>query len=68
MINRELPKSLKHMKALELLDMSSNQLEGCIPDLPSSVKVLDLSSNHLYGPLPQSLGAKEMYYLSLKAN
>uniref|UniRef100_A0A0E0HKR6 non-specific serine/threonine protein kinase n=1 Tax=Oryza nivara TaxID=4536 RepID=A0A0E0HKR6_ORYNI len=68
MINRELPKSLKHMKALELLDMSSNQLEGCIPDLPSSVKVLDLSSNHLYGPLPQSLGAKEMYYLSLKDN
>uniref|UniRef100_A0A0E0L7K2 non-specific serine/threonine protein kinase n=1 Tax=Oryza punctata TaxID=4537 RepID=A0A0E0L7K2_ORYPU len=68
MINGELPKSLKHMKALELLDMSSNQLEGCIPDLPSSVKVLDLSGNHLYGPLPQSLGAKEIYYLSLKEN
>lgn len=68
MINGKLPKSLKHMKALELLDMSSNQLEGCIPDLPSSVKVLDLSSNHLYGPLPQRLGAKEIYYLSLKDN
>ncbi|KAM0855543.1 hypothetical protein ACQ4PT_049703 [Festuca glaucescens] len=67
-ITGKLPASLEQSKMLTTLIMRANQLEGSIPDLPTSIQKLDLSHNNLSGLLPQSFGNKELYYLSLSHN
>ncbi|WVZ91881.1 hypothetical protein U9M48_037994 [Paspalum notatum var. saurae] len=67
-ITGTLPASLEHLTMLTTLNMRYNQLEGSIPDLPTSVQVLDLSYNYLSGSLPRSFGNNELYYLLLSNN
>uniref|UniRef100_A0ACD5ZVK2 Uncharacterized protein n=1 Tax=Avena sativa TaxID=4498 RepID=A0ACD5ZVK2_AVESA len=67
-ITGKLPASLEQSNMLTILIMRGNQLEGSIPDLPTSIQVLDLSYNNFSGSLPQSFGNKELYYLSLSHN
>ncbi|KAK9122254.1 hypothetical protein Syun_019871 [Stephania yunnanensis] len=38
--------------SLQILDLSSNNFEGSLPNFPSSLEILDLSSNHFEGSLP----------------
>uniref|UniRef100_A0A0E0L7K1 non-specific serine/threonine protein kinase n=1 Tax=Oryza punctata TaxID=4537 RepID=A0A0E0L7K1_ORYPU len=63
-----LPASLVHMKSLQFLGLSSNQLEGQIPDMPESLDLLDLSNNSLSGSLPNSVGGNKTRYILLSSN
>ncbi|CAL5004957.1 unnamed protein product [Urochloa decumbens] len=67
-ITGKLPASLEQLKKLTTLSMRYNQLEGSIPDLPTSIQLSDLSHNYLSGSLPHSIGDKELYYLLLSHN
>ena len=53
---------------LTTLNMSHNQLEKSILDLPTGVQVFDLSHNHLSTSFPQSFGEIGLYYLLLSNN
>ncbi|CAM8891941.1 unnamed protein product [Rhodiola kirilowii] len=38
-----------------ILDLSSNQLQGKVPNIPQQIRLFSLSSNKLHGSIPQSL-------------
>uniref|UniRef100_A0A0E0A4R9 non-specific serine/threonine protein kinase n=1 Tax=Oryza glumipatula TaxID=40148 RepID=A0A0E0A4R9_9ORYZ len=63
-----LPLSLVHMKSLQFLGLSSNQLEGQIPNMPESLELLDLSNNSLSRSLPNSVGGNKTRYILLSSN
>lgn len=46
-----LPSTMEFMRG-QVMDFSSNQLDGPIPKLPISLTYLDLSQNNVVGPLP----------------
>ncbi|CAD6258637.1 unnamed protein product [Miscanthus lutarioriparius] len=54
--------------SLEELYLSSNQLTGHIPILPSNISFLNLSNNFLSGPLPSAVGSTNLNQLSLFSN
>ncbi|KAJ0742384.1 putative histone deacetylase [Helianthus annuus] len=50
-----IPESFESLGALEILDISSNELMGSIPTFSAKLIDLDLSSNYLNGSIPKSL-------------
>nr|CAD1824060.1 unnamed protein product [Ananas comosus var. bracteatus] len=62
-----LPVSLETMST-EAMDLSSNLLEGPVPQLPANLTELRISKNSLSGPLPTILGAPHLDYLALSNN
>lgn len=66
-IGGELPTCMGTM-SLEQLYLSSNQIVGQLPVLPSSLEILDMSSNSLSGPLPRDFGTPNLVALDLFSN
>ncbi|XP_020081719.1 receptor-like protein 12 [Ananas comosus] len=62
-----LPVSLETMST-EAMDLSSNLLDGPLPQLPANLTELRISKNSLSGPLPTILGAPHLDYLALSNN
>lgn len=67
-----LPYSLFHLQNLELLDVSSNDFSGSIPetiDLPS-IKFIDMSQNSLNGSIPGGIciNSTRIQHLNLAVN
>ncbi|OAY78413.1 Receptor-like protein 12, partial [Ananas comosus] len=62
-----LPVSLETMST-EAMDLSSNLLDGPLPQLPANLTELRISKNSLSGPLPTNLGAPHLDYLALSNN
>nr|CAD1824177.1 unnamed protein product [Ananas comosus var. bracteatus] len=52
----------------ETMDLSSNQLEGPLPQLPANLSLLMISENSLSGPLPTNFGAPYLEALALSNN
>ncbi|KAI4986891.1 hypothetical protein ZWY2020_019521 [Hordeum vulgare] len=66
-ISGSLPSTMEFMK-ITIMDLSSNQFNGLVPKLPTSLTDLDLSRNHLGGPLPLDFGAPSLRRLILFRN
>ncbi|GMY18012.1 phytosulfokine receptor 1 [Fagus crenata] len=71
-LHNTLPYSLFHLQNLELLDVSSNDFSGSIPetiDLPS-IKFIDMSQNSLNGSIPGGIciNSTRIQHLNLAVN
>uniref|UniRef100_J3N1Y7 non-specific serine/threonine protein kinase n=3 Tax=Oryza brachyantha TaxID=4533 RepID=J3N1Y7_ORYBR len=66
-IHGSLPSTMEFMAVIDM-DLSSNQLSGPLPKLPTTLSSLDISKNNLSGPLPLDLGASELAVLILFDN
>ncbi|CAF1919219.1 BnaC02g31280D [Brassica napus] len=67
-----IPKEIKNLFRLRVLNLSSNSLEGSLPSNLSKLielRVLDLTSNKITGLVPKKLGdLKNLYILNLGKN
>jgi Leucine-rich repeat (LRR) protein len=75
LLTGSLPASLFASPALEVVDLSQNQLTGFFPDVPplalegSNMALISCADNYLSGSLPQSFGQyAELTYLNLSNN
>ncbi|XP_072954914.1 receptor-like protein EIX2 isoform X3 [Typha angustifolia] len=54
-ISGVLPSTLEFLSALLEINLNSNQFQGGVPQLPTSLQVLDLSNNSITGTIPLSM-------------
>ncbi|KAM3689880.1 hypothetical protein ACJW31_09G079000 [Castanea mollissima] len=61
---------LRNLSRFGTLDLSSNQLEGKLPDLPQFASYLDFSMNNFNSAIPASIGESptSTYFFSISSN